>query len=343
LHPWQILTCEWETTLSEPTTPDSWPTPEDATVVRQRETVVDGTPPPPTPIAPPPGPPADRRIGAGMLLGLGALALVAAGIAIAWLLTHRSDDKQTATTVVVTTAPSTTVPPKVAVPRFVGMKEQDALVRAGQVGLQPKEVFKPTKAPQGVVISQRPPEGSELARGAAVTLVVDSTAKTSTTATMPTTTQGATTAATTTTAAAPPQPQTATVPDVAGQKEAAAVTAFGTAGILASIVFVPGTDPLGTVVQQAKPSGTTLPYHSHVQINLSRGPNDNALMPVPNVIGKTLQDAVSALNAGHLRLIYVKYPVTSRTQAGKVVQQSPLSGAQAPENAQIVVYLAALK
>ena len=328
-----------ETTLAEPTTPDSWPTPEDATVVRERETIVEGTPPPP--VAPPPGPPADRRIGAGMLLGLGALALVAAGIAIAWLVTHRGDDKQTATTVVVTTAQSATVPPKVAVPRFVGMNEQDALVRAGQVGLQPKEVFKTTKAPKGVVISQRPPEGSELARGATVTLVVDSTAKTSTTATTQTTTQAATTAPTTT--AAPPQPQTATVPDVAGQKEAAAVTAFGTAGILASIVFVPGTDPLGTVVQQAKPSGATLPYHSHVQINLSRGPNDNALVPVPNVIGKTLQDAVSALNAAHLRLIYVKYPVTSQTQAGKVVQQSPLSGAQAPQNAQIVVYLGALK
>ena len=308
--------------------------------MRQREMVVDGTPPPP--VVPPPGPPADRRVGAGMLLGLGALALVAAGIAIAWLLTHRSDDKQTATTVLVTTAPGTTVPPKVAVPRFVGMKEQDALVRAGQVGLQPKEVFKPTKAPKGVVISQRPPEGSELARGATVTFVVDSMAKTSTTATTPTTTQSATTAPTAT-AAAPPQPQTATVPDVAGQKEAAAVTAFGTAGILASIVFVPGTDPLGTVVQQAKPSGTTLPYHSHVQINLSRGPNDNALVSVPNVIGKTLQDAVSALNAAHLRLIYVKYPVTSQTQAGKVVQQSPLSGAQAPQNAQIVVYLGAFK
>ena len=325
--------------MSQPTLPDSWPTPEDATLVRQRETVVDGTPPSPVP------PPPDRRIGAGMLLALGALVLVAAGIVIAWLLTHQSDNTKAATTVVVTTAPSTTVAPKVAVPRFVGMKEQDALVRAGQVGLQPKEVFKPTKAPKGVVISQRPPGGSELARGTTVTLVVDSTATTptlTTSSTAPTTTQSATTTPTTT-AAAPPQPQTATVPDVAGQKEAAAVTAFGKAGILASIVFVPGSDPLGTVVQQAKPSGTTLPYHSHVQINISRGPNDNALVPVPNVVGKTLAEAVSGLNASQLRLIYVKYPVTSRAQAGKVVQQSPLSGAQAPRNAQIVVYLGAFK
>jgi beta-lactam-binding protein with PASTA domain len=80
-----------------------------------------------------------------------------------------------------------------------------------------------------------------------------------------------------------------------------------------------------------------------VQVNLSRGPNENALVSVPNVVGKTLQEAVSALNAAHLRLIYIKFPVTSQAQAGKVVQQSPLSGAQAPQNAQIVVYLGAYK
>jgi beta-lactam-binding protein with PASTA domain len=335
--------------VSDPTPPDSWPTPEDETVVQQRETLVGGTPPPAAP--PPAGPPSDRRIGAGMLLALGVLVLIAAGILIAYLLTHRSDHKA-ATTVVVTTAQSTTVPPKVAVPRFVGMKEQDALVRAGQVGLQPKEVFKPTKAPKGVVISQNPQEGSELAHGATVTLVVDSTAKATTTPTATstsTTTQATTTnatlttAPTTTAAAPPPQPQSATVPDITGQKEAASVTSLGNAGILASIVFVPASDPLGTVVQQAKPAGTTVPFHSHVQINVSRGPNNNPLESVPNVVGKTLQEAVSALNAAHLRLIYLKYPVTSQAQAGKVVQQTPLGGAQAPQNAQIVVYLGAFK
>jgi beta-lactam-binding protein with PASTA domain len=133
------------------------------------------------------------------------------------------------------------------------------------------------------------------------------------------------------------------MPDVTGQKEAAAVTAMGTPGILASIVFVPGTDPLGTVIQQAKPAGTTVPYHSHVQINVSRGPNDNAPATVPNVIGQTLQQAVDTLNGAKLRLIYLKFPVTSQAQAGKVVQQSPLNGGQAPENAQVVVYLGAFK
>jgi beta-lactam-binding protein with PASTA domain len=330
--------------LSDQTPPDPWPTPEDETVVEQRETLAGGAPAPPA--APPP---ADRRIGAGMLLGLGVLVLVAAGILIAWLLTHHSNDNKTTT--VVTTVSSATVAPKVAVPRFVGLTEQEALVRAGQVGLQPKEVFKPSKAPKGLVISQNPPAGTELARGAQVTLVVDSTPKTTTTnaqstsattaTTSPTTTQSETTTPTTT--AAPAQPKTATVPDVTGQKEAAAVTALGNAGILASIVFVPGTDPLGTVVQQAKPAGTTVPFHSHVQINISRGPNATTDATVPNVIGQTLTQAVSTLNAAHLRLIYLKYPVTSQAQAGKVVQQSPLSGAKAPQNGQVVVYLGAYK
>ena len=85
-----------------------------------------------------------------------------------------------------------------------------------------------------------------------------------------------------------------------------------------------------------------MPYHSHVQINISRG-NVTTDATVPNVVGKALQDAVSTLNAAHLRLIYIKYPVTSQAQAGKVVQQSPLGGAKAPENAQIVVYLGAYK
>jgi hypothetical protein len=40
-------------------------------------------------------------------------------------------------------------------------------------------------------------------------------------------------------------------------------------------------------------------------------------------------------------LIYLKLPVTSRGQAGKIVQQSPLGGGQAPEKGQVLVYLGA--
>ncbi|MFL5952509.1 MAG: PASTA domain-containing protein [Gaiellaceae bacterium] len=396
-------------TNQPPPPDDAWPTPEDATVVRE-DTLVGAQPPGPPP---PGGPPADRRIGAGMLLALGALALVAIGILAAWFLTHRDNGHDT-TTVVVTTAPSTSVPPKVSVPHFVGLKEQEALVRLGQVGLRPHEVFKPAKAPKGVVISQKPPEGTEVRRGSEVTLVVDSgapkvavpdvigdsladaqtmldslglrttkteipsdkpagtvldvtpkpgaklakgstvtltvakqTTTTSATTTGATTTGATTTPTTTATTTArtttPAQPTSSTVPNVVGKTEAQAATALANVGILASVVFVPGTDPLGTVVGQAKPAGTTVPFHSHVQINVSRGPNNNPNTRVPDVVGQTLQQAIATLNAAHLRLLYLKFPVTSRAQAGKVVQQSPLDGAQAPQNAQVIVYLGAYK
>jgi serine/threonine-protein kinase len=133
------------------------------------------------------------------------------------------------------------------------------------------------------------------------------------------------------------------MPDVSGQTEQQAVQALNRAGILASLAFVPGTDPLGTVVGQAKSAGTKLGYHAHVQINLSTGPGDKPKEQVPDVIGKTLSDAVSAMNGASLRLIFVKLPVTQRSQAGKIVQQSPLGGNQAPRNAQVLVFLGAYR
>ena len=45
----------------------------------------------------------------------------------------------------------------------------------------------------------------------------------------------------------------------------------------------------------------------------------------------------------HLRLIFVKLPVTVRRQAGKIVQQSPLGGNNAPQNAQVLVFLGAYR
>jgi beta-lactam-binding protein with PASTA domain len=133
------------------------------------------------------------------------------------------------------------------------------------------------------------------------------------------------------------------MPDVSGQKEPSAVQAMNKAGVLASLVFVPGSDPLGTVMQAAKSAGTTVPYHSHVQLNLSKGPNATTNAQVPNVVGQTLMQALSSLNGAHLRLIFLKLPVTSKTQAGKIVQQSPAGGGEAPENAQVLVYLGAFR
>jgi len=404
--------------MSETGTPppdDSWPTPDGETAVipRASDTLVGGAPPP---VAPPPPPvggrPPDRRIGQGMLLGLAALLVAAAGIAIAWYFTHRDTSKQT-TTVVVTTRAKTATIAKVAVPRVVGLKEPQAIDRLASVGLRPKEVYKPTSKSKGVVVSQNPQEATELAKGKQVTITIDSgapkvtvpdltgqsataaqaaldklgldstttqatsdkpagtvvdqapkaggklakgssvtlsvakaqpkpTAPAPAPATTTTAQQQTTTApAPTTTAAAPAQPSTATVPDVTNQDEAAAVQAMGEAGILPSIVFIPSSDPLGTIEQQAKPAGSTVPYHDHVQINASSGPGEKPQAQVPNVVGKSLKDAVASMQGAHLRLIYLKFPVSSKAKAGEIVQQTPLGGNSVPQNAQVLVFLAA--
>ena len=269
--------------MTQPPQPpeESWPTPEDPTVISHPETVV-GAPPPP-------GPPPDRRVGAGMLLGLGAVALVAVGILLAYLLTHRDKDKAVTTTVVAT-VPS-----------------------------------------------------NDQATTSAATTAATTPAQATTTSAATTTSPATTTPPIGMTTPAPPSPQDVSMPDVSGQKEPGAVQAMGKVGILASLFFVPSQDPLGTVVQQAKPAGTTVPFHSHVQINLSKGPNSTATAQVPDVIGQTLTQAVTTVNGAHLRLIYLKFPVTDRTQAGKIVQQSPLGGGQAPQNAQVLVYLGAFR
>ncbi len=324
--------------MTQPPPPpdDAWPTSDDPTVIARRETVVG--PPPPV------GPPPDRRIGAGLLLGLGAVALVAIAILLAYFLTHRHKDRAATTTVTTAAITTTELTTRVAVPHFVGLKEADALVRIGGAGLKPKEVFRTQAATPGIVLSQAPREASRVAKGSVVTLVI---AKAPATTTAPTTTTtGATTTTPTTaptTTSAPPQPTNATVPDVSGQKEAAAVQTMAQAGVLASLVFVPGSDVLGTVEEQAKAGGTTVPYHSHVQINLSKGPNATTDEPVPDVIGQTIPQALTAINGAHLRLIYLKLPVSSKSQAGKIVQQSPLGGGQAPQNAQVLVYLGAYR
>jgi beta-lactam-binding protein with PASTA domain len=328
----------------EPPEQPAWPTMQETTVVEtvEPDSLVAAQPPY---VAAPPSP--DRGIGAGMLLGLAVVALVALGIGLAYLLTHR--DKGSTTTVLLTRASSSNLPTaaRIEIPAVTGQSFDSARATLENLGFRVARAPVTSSKPVGTVVDALPKAGNEVAKGSVVTLSVAagaaSTATTAATTTAPTTSTTAGTTTSPATTSPPPTPANATMPDVSGQTEQAAVTELTKAGILPSLFFVPATDPLGTVEQQAKPANTTLPYHSHVQINLSRGPGDKPDAPIPNVVGRTLTDAVNTLNAAHLRLIYVKYAVTSRAQIGKVVQQSPLSGNHAPTNAQVLVFLGALR
>jgi serine/threonine-protein kinase len=266
-------------------------------------------------------------------------------VAIAYFLTHR-DSSSATTTTVVTTSAGTPVPARAKnakMPALIGLDIAAARTALQRLELQPAVTPTASKQQPGTVLAQSPAAGSKLAPGSTVTLVVAQPPSSTTASTSTGATTSETTTAETTTTAAPPQPTTSTMPDVSSQNEQAAVQSLNSAGILPSLAFVPGSDPLGTVTSQAKAAGSTVPYHSHVQINISSGPGDKPQEQVPSVIGQTLQQAVTTVNGAHLRLIYVKFPVSSRSQAGKIVQQSPLAGGHAPQNAQVLVFLGAFR
>jgi serine/threonine-protein kinase len=297
-----------------------------------------------------------------MLLALAALALVVIGIVVAYLLTHRNSTRST-TTVIVTsgTGPATTGSGATGfevAPDVRGLGFPAARAQLQGAGFTTAETTAISKRKAGTVLRQTPRPGARARKGSTVTLVVATagttttpatTAATTTAQSTTTTTQSTTASATTTTnppattAAAPPTPKNATVPDVGGSSEQEAADKLSAAGVLASLVFVPSSDPLGTVEQQAKPAGAVVPYHAHVQLNISKGPNATTDVTVPNTIGSTLSEAVSTLNAAGLRLIYVKLPITSRAGAGKIVQQSPLADGKAPKNGQVLVFLGAYR
>jgi beta-lactam-binding protein with PASTA domain len=323
----------------ESPSPDEWPTrapvdaqPDQLTVVRREPAHA------PDPRAFPPRD-FDEAVGRGLLLALVAVALVAVAALAAWYLTHHSQHA----TPGATTAPATPrgTAQSVTAPSVTGLSETAAVIALGHAGLRPKITQLTTGPANGRVVSQRPAGNATVTLGSPVAIVVDPPgAKAAATAPAPTA-KAKTPPATTT--AAPAAPTTSTVPDLSGQDEQAAAQALYAAGIKSQIVFVPAADPLGSVEGQAKPAGTQLPSGSTMQMTISRGSGQNPDETVPDVSGKTLRDAVSALNGQQLRLIFLKQPVQSRSQAGQVVAQTPPAGAHAPRNGQVLVYLGAFR
>ena len=231
------------------------------------------------------------------------------------------------------------------VPNAVGLGE--AAARSGIVaaGFRVTEARVPSTQSSGTVIAQHPVAGSRAADGTVVRINVAESASGGSTATTGAAAAAGSASAPTTTSAAPAtptptQPASAPVPSLSGPLLGAAQR-LAAAGFRVSLAYVPGTSALGTVVAQQPAAGSTAPSGSHVTVNVSAGRGQSPPARVPDVVGKTVPEGVSALNQAGLRLIFLRYPVSSKTEAGKIIEQSPPAGANAPKNAQILVYMGA--
>jgi beta-lactam-binding protein with PASTA domain len=316
--------------------------------------------PPPPPAAPPPEHDPGNRIGLGMLLGIAVLA--AAGAVLTAVLLTRDDHRNAApTTVVVTSTPAPTTTPTTAkakklilpVPDLIGRPWKQAAAGLRRAGFHVSFATVPSALPRGSVVAQDPKPGARVARGSDIRLNVSAGTKQQTT-TAAQTTAPATTAATTTapaqtttsttsattTTTQPAQPTTAQVPSLSGELRSA-LQQLDQAGLKASIAYVPGTQPLGTVVAQTPAESASAKTGSQVTVNVSSGPNQKPDQSVPDVVGQRIPQALSTLHESGLRLILLRARVTDRSQAGVIVAQTPLPGKKAPKNAQVLVYMGA--
>jgi len=156
------------------------------------------------------------------------------------------------------------------------------------------------ETPAGIVFEQSPTEGTGLAKGGIVTILV-STGK-----------------------------KTVDVPDVVGKQLTDAVAALTRAGLNAKSVGVPSDRPSGTVTAQDPRAGTSLVEGASVRINYSTGPKQIA---VPPVVGLDYSTALQQLQAAGFAV--ARTDVVSDQPANIVVSQVPAGSSTATKGSTV--------
>jgi RHS repeat-associated protein len=117
----------------------------------------------------------------------------------------------------------------------------------------------------------------------------------------------------------------AVVPDVVGMSQGDAGTAIAAAWLSLGTVGQEYSDtvPLGQVVSQNPAAGLLVPQGSPVNLVVSLGP---VPVPVPDVGGKTLEEAESAILSAGLTVGHIRNEWSDTVQAGLVIGQNPSAG-----------------
>jgi len=221
---------------------------------------------------PPPAGPPPRALVADIWPWLALLGILAIAGLLVWLFVFRGNqggDKR-------------------AVPAVVGLPQQAAIGRLTRAGFSVKAIRGPGKRPRGVVASQEPGGGSQLPKGATVTLHVSNGRRL--VAPPKTSTQTTTITQTTTTAAAP----AAQVPDVTGQDMASGAGQVEAAGFVADADPVEAAGTPGSIVQESPPAGTQAKAGQTVTLGVAVG-SSRPDVTIPDVTGKTAAEARAAL------------------------------------------------
>ena len=219
------------------------------------------------------------------LIGLGALIAVVIG---GWLLYDNVQNQIDSNKPIV-------------VQQYTGILESKAVDLIIHDGFEPKVRRIPNgDQPVGIVFDQSPTEGTSLAKGGIVTVLV-STGK-----------------------------KKVSVPNVVGKQLTDAVATLTRAGLNAKSVGVPSDKPSGTVTAQDPGSGTSVVEGASVRINYSTGPKQVA---VPPVVGLDYSTALQQLQAAGFAV--ARTDVESNQPAGIVVSQVPSGSSTATKGSTV--------
>ena len=187
---------------------------------------------------------------------------------------------------------------RVAVPEIVGRTQeeaQSAITRAGLVWGTPTRAYSDTVV-SGSVISCKPPTGTAIPIGQAVTAVIS---------------RGV---------------EQKTVPDVVGRTEQEARTAITGAGLTVGAVtndYSPTVES-GRVISSDPKAGQSINHSSAVALVVSKGRRPAT---VPDVRGMTVADATAALRKAGLVLGTTTEDYSDSVESGKVISSNPAAGA----------------
>jgi serine/threonine-protein kinase len=213
----------------------------------------------------------------------------------------------------------------VTVPDTVGQSRDDALAAIRGAGLKPKAFTVASSQTKGTVVAQNPQGGKRVPGGSTVRLNVSS----GSTAAVPPPPPPP----------APSKPATVTVPDVTGQQQNIAQKQLNAAGLKAGVVYVASDELQGTVVAQAPKGGTTQKRGTRIQLNVSLGPKPGTLEGVPDVRNLDAGAARAKLTAAGFRVQTLRQGVGDPGQVGKVVDEQPAGGKNAPAGSLVTIYV----
>lgn len=195
---------------------------------------------------------------------------------------------------------------RVAAPNVVGLVRTDASARAAQQGFTVRVVEVRADDPAGLVLEQSPSAGTFVREGSRLTLRVSS------------------------------GPPPIAVPDVTGKPLAEAQSMLTKAGFVVVVERRYDDAVARDVALETTPkAGAAAARDSNITLIVSDGP---APVPVPNVVGKTYDEAAKALDSAKLKATRAE-EFSDSVPVGQVTRTDPAVGQLSPRDVPVTVYV----